>query len=70
MPYSEMKTSEFKLTLIAELAKGNAEIKELISILRCASFSGKFILSSKNRLTMSPGLKETAESFNKLINCM
>ncbi len=31
------------------LAQGNAEIKELISILRCRSFPGFFVLSRRNR---------------------
>ena len=31
------------------LAKGNAEIKELVSILRCASFGGFMTLTASNR---------------------
>jgi hypothetical protein len=31
------------------LAEGNAEIKEMISILRCSSFSGPMVLTSANR---------------------
>jgi len=36
--------------LAKPLAQGNAEIKEIISILRCRSFNGLFCLSSRNRV--------------------
>ncbi len=45
---------------------GNAEIKEMISILRCANFSGSFILSGKNRTCCT--LAESVLLFEKLIN--
>jgi len=39
----------------AALASGNAEIKELISILRCASFSGFMTIAGKNRNSGNAG---------------
>jgi aminoglycoside 3-N-acetyltransferase len=44
---------------------GNAEIKELISILRCASFSGFMTVSGRNRKKMK--LAESAQAFAKLL---
>ena len=49
----------------AEWACGNAEIKELVSILRCASFKGFMTISSKNIGLGSP--KELADKFFKLL---
>ena len=50
------------------LAGGNAEIKEMISILRCASFPGYFVLGSGNRSLRN--LAETAADFERLIDSM
>ncbi|HWQ93341.1 MAG TPA: AAC(3) family N-acetyltransferase [Clostridia bacterium] len=49
------------------LATGNAEIKEMISILRCASFAGTMCLRSERRLTTLPA---AAESFAALLRQM
>jgi hypothetical protein len=50
------------------LARGNAEIKELISILRCHNFSGWFSLGGGARF---PGtLKDAADDLFKLIDTM
>jgi len=46
-------------------ASGNAEIKELISILRCASFSGFMTISGKNK--KSENAKDLAECFLALL---
>ena len=46
-------------------ARGNAEIKELVSILRCVSFSGYMVLASGNRFVA--GLRETADGFMDLL---
>jgi len=51
-----------------DLARGNAEIKEMISILRCASFPGYFVLGSGNRPLMD--LSETVTDFERLIDSM
>jgi len=50
------------------LAKGNAEIKELISILRCSSFSGYMVLAMGNSRVSS--LVEATDSLLGLINSM
>ncbi len=50
------------------LARGNAEIKELISILRCSSFSGPFVLGSGNRPVAD--LRETVGRFEELLQAM
>ncbi|MFH1970288.1 MAG: AAC(3) family N-acetyltransferase [Verrucomicrobiota bacterium] len=50
------------------LAHGNAEIKELISILRCASFDGWLVLGAGNRGLGS--LSEMAGRFVKLLDAM
>lgn len=50
------------------LALGNAEIKEMISILRCASFSGYFVLGGGNRNLRN--LAETAADFERLVDLM
>lgn len=50
------------------LAHGNAEIKELISILRCAGFDGTFVLSAVNRL--SGTLQAAARRFLRLLDSM
>ncbi|MBN1676114.1 MAG: AAC(3) family N-acetyltransferase [Kiritimatiellae bacterium] len=50
------------------LARGNAEIKELVSILRCAGFSGNFVLSTTNRFTGT--LRDTAARFVGLLDTM
>jgi len=50
------------------LAHGNAEIKELISILRCASFGGWLVLGAGNRGLGN--LRETAAWFMRLLDTM
>lgn len=52
----------------APLAGGNAEIKEIISILRCASFGGFMTLGRRNRLIAT--LAETARRFMLLLENM
>ena len=49
-------------------ARGNAEVKEMISILRCASFSGDMVLGGGNRHVGT--LRETAERFVDLLERM
>ena len=51
----------------ARLAGGNAEIKELISILRCSTFSGYMVLGRGNG---DAGLLETADRFVHLLDTM
>ncbi|MCK5845126.1 MAG: AAC(3) family N-acetyltransferase, partial [Victivallales bacterium] len=48
-----------------EFAQGNAEIKEVLSALRCLSFAGRFTLGARNRFF--GGLRDCAESFADLI---
>jgi len=50
------------------LAHGNAEIKELISILRCVSFAGDMVLSARNRFVAD--LRRTADRFMQLLDEM
>ena len=50
----------------AMLMCGNAEIKELVSILRCSSFNGFMTLSAANRAVGN--IVETAAVFRKLLN--
>ena len=50
------------------LARGNAEIKELISILRCHHFTGWFSLGGGARFPGS--LKDAADDLLKLIDAM
>ena len=50
------------------LGQGNAEIKELISILRCRSFSGWFVLSAANRHTGT--LADAVARFEDLLDRM
>lgn len=50
------------------LAEGNAEIKEMISILRCAGFSGTICLTSSNRAVGS--LPDAAKRLEQLIKSM
>ena len=50
------------------LAQGNAEIKEMISILRCAGFDGAMVLGAENRHTGT--LAEAAERFERLLGEM
>lgn len=50
------------------LARGNAEIKELMSILRCASFDGLFVLTSANRFVGSLG--DAVARVEKLLDTM
>jgi hypothetical protein len=50
------------------LACGNAEIKEMISILRCASFSGRLVLGARNRNTGSLGT--TVRRFRQILDEM
>ena len=52
----------------ARLARGNAEIKELISILRCHHFTGWFSLGGGARFPGS--LKDAADDLLKLIDAM
>lgn len=52
----------------APLAGGNAEIKEMISILRCASFRGLMVLGSRNRFVAS--LRNTVKRFTALLDNM
>lgn len=52
----------------AALAEGNAEIKEMISILRCASFSGLMVLGTRNRF-VGP-LRDTVSRFLDLLENM
>jgi aminoglycoside 3-N-acetyltransferase len=50
------------------LAEGNAEVKELISILRCRNFAGRIVLGAKNRFTAT--LQECAAEFKYLLETM
>lgn len=50
------------------LANGNAEIKEMISILRCASFSGFMTFGTKNRTVSN--LSDTVSEFIHLLKTM
>jgi aminoglycoside 3-N-acetyltransferase len=50
------------------LAEGNAEIKELISILRCRNYSGRIVLGAKNRFTTD--LQETIAELKYLLETM
>jgi aminoglycoside 3-N-acetyltransferase len=50
------------------LARGNAEIKELVSILRCSSFAGNLVLGEGLRATGS--LKDATERFWDLVDNM
>lgn len=50
------------------LARGNGEIKEMISILRCASFDGYMVLSAGNRAVSSLG--DTVKRFMELLEAM
>lgn len=52
----------------APLAGGNAEIKEMISILRCAGFSGWMTLGARNRY--SGTLADAAARFGRLLETM
>ncbi|OGV46665.1 MAG: hypothetical protein A2017_13735 [Lentisphaerae bacterium GWF2_44_16] len=49
-------------------ANGSAEIKEMISILRCASYSGFMTLGAKNRIVSN--LNDTVSSFISLLKTM
>jgi aminoglycoside 3-N-acetyltransferase len=49
-------------------ARGNAEIKEVLSALRCVSFSGRFTLGARNRFSGS--LLDCAAQFSELIDNM
>lgn len=50
------------------LARGNAEIKELISILRCSSFAGPLVLGAGNRPTAN--LAAVTRRFEELLLAM
>jgi len=50
------------------LARGNAEVKELISILRCTGFSGPLVLGTGNRPVAD--LRETVARFDELLQAM
>ena len=52
----------------ASLAEGNAEIKEMVSILRCASFSGLMVLGTRNRFAGT--LRDTTKRFISLLDNM
>lgn len=54
--------------LPAALAEGNAEIKEMISILRCASFSGRMVLGTGNRFVGT--LQDAVRRFLDLLDNM
>lgn len=51
-----------------ELARGNAEIKEIVSILRCCSFSGLMVLGPRNRC--GGGLAAAVAAFDRLLETM
>lgn len=53
---------------VQPLACGNAEIKEMISILRCARFSGPMVLTSKNRQVGD--LRDAVARFEALLAAM
>jgi len=53
---------------VQPLARGNAEIKEMISILRCASFDGPMVLTSRNRGTGD--LLSITQRFEALLDAM
>ena len=50
------------------LGRGNAEIKELISILRCASFAGFFVIAAANRFVGS--LQDAVKRLETLLDTM
>ncbi len=50
------------------LANGNAEIKEMVSILRCASFPGYMLLGASNKCTGS--LRDAVARFEQLLREM
>jgi sugar phosphate isomerase/epimerase len=50
------------------LGLGNAEIKEMISILRCASFDGRLVFSARNRSSVS--LRAEVERLLQLLDAM
>jgi sugar phosphate isomerase/epimerase len=52
----------------APLAQGHAEIKEMISILRCASFSGWFVLSCASQ--PAEPLRRSCHRFRRLLEAM
>jgi hypothetical protein len=52
----------------ARLGRGNAEIKELISILRCSSFSGYMVLGAGNRFIGD--LRASTDAFLHLLDNM
>ena len=60
-----MDTREIRELTIDEI---DAEIKEMISILRCASFSGAMTLTTANREVAD--LRSTAASFEALLGVM
>ena len=51
-----------------ELGRGNAEVKELISILRCSGFDGFIVLGADNRLVGD--LRAAVDRFVHLIDTM
>jgi hypothetical protein len=53
---------------VQPLANGNAEIKEMISILRCASFNGLMVLTTPNR--EAGDLRSVVERFEHLLDGM
>jgi len=50
------------------LARGNGEVKELLSIFRCCSFSGLVVLGPRNRC--AGGLPEAAAACDRLLDSM
>ena len=74
VPEEKLKNSGMRVYAVfsdgteTELAGGNAEIKELISILRCGNFPGWFCLGGG---AMYPGdLTEAADNFRLLLKNM
>ncbi len=54
--------------VVQPLAHGNAEVKEMISILRCASFGGPMVLTTPNARTGD--LRNVAARFEALLDAM
>ncbi len=53
---------------VQPLGHGNAEVKEMISMLRCASFEGTFVLTAANR--EMGGVRGAAARFERLLDAM
>jgi aminoglycoside 3-N-acetyltransferase len=50
------------------LAQGNAEVKEMVSILRCSNFEGMMVLGARNRA--AGDLRQAAQAFARLLDTM